>query len=126
MDDLFDLADTALGRAGVVIVPILAVLAFGLEASGLLDLAELITSFPLLVYGGASVASVWFGSAAAAWLTREPTECKHPSCGADRFAMLDAPDLSPEEPFAEPSRRFRNRVTTSRSLAEEIRCRGDF
>ncbi len=126
MDDLLDLVDTAAARAGIVIVPILAVLAFELEASGLLHLSELITSFPLLVTGVGSLGSLWFGSSVAAWLYREPVNDRHPKCGADRSAMLDTPDFSPDEPFCEPSRRFRDRVTVSRSLAEEVRSRYDF
>ncbi len=106
-------------------MPILALLAFGLEAGGLLDLSELIASSPFLAMGGGILSSLWAGTSAAAWLSREPTASQQPGCGADLYLAIDDPDHMFELPTCEPGRKFRDRVSASRSLAEEIRCRGD-
>jgi hypothetical protein len=123
---LFDLADSAVARAGLAVAGILTVLALGADASGLLDLSGLVASFPLLALGGALLGSMWAGATVAAWISAERADGNRPESVSDVNRAPGAPDHSPEQPVPEPRRSFCERVCAGRLVTEEIRSRGDF
>jgi hypothetical protein len=124
--ELFELADSAVARVGLAVIGILAVLALGAEVSGLLDISELVTSFPLLAFGGGVLGSMWVGATTAAWFYRESVESGHPARSSESTRAPDTPDLLPKAASLEPRPSFRDRVSTGRLVADDSHFRGNF
>ena len=124
--ELFDLADSAVARVGLAAIRILAVLALGAEASGPLDISEMVASFPLLAFGGSALRGMRAGAPTAAWFPCGPVESKHPVRSSEVTRAPDAPDFLLTAPLQEPRRSFRARVSTDRLVAEDGHSRDNF
>jgi hypothetical protein len=122
--DLLELADTAAARVGIVVVGILAVLAFALEGSGLLDLSEFITTYPVLALTAGIIGAVGIGASAALCLCYEPMN-DAPNAPNVASARTPARDVFPESPSLEAQPSFCERLAARRLGMDDRRSRGD-